>query len=133
MPNYVANGSFEVKVSPLPTDPVVAETLIGRLSLEKVFAGDLVGTGRGIMLGVRTPVEGSAAYVAIEEVSGTMAGRTGTFVLQHHGTVADGNQELRVSVVRDSGTGGFAGIRGTLEILIEGKAHHYRLDCLFDQ
>ena len=120
-----AQGEFDVKVTPLLLAGPAEDPTLGRLSIEKEFRGDLVGSGSGQMLTAMTEVEGSAAYVAIERVSGILEGREGTFALQHRGTMARGAQELLVSVVPDSGTGKLSGISGTLHIIIEDKKHRY--------
>ncbi|MFN0102508.1 MAG: DUF3224 domain-containing protein [Bryobacteraceae bacterium] len=115
----MAKGTFEVKLQPLE-GPV-----IGRMSIDKTFQGDLVGTSQGEMLAMRTAVKDSAGYVAMEKVSGTLAGRSGTFVLQHSGTMSGGKQELSVTVVPDSGTDGLTGLAGKMAIIIDGKKHSY--------
>ena len=96
-----AKGPFDVKLTPqgTATDP----TAVGRMSLDKTFHGDLAGTSVGEMLAVRTAVSGSAGYVAIERVTGTLAGRTGTFALQHWGMMDKGAPDLKISVIPDSG------------------------------
>ena len=128
-----ARGTFDVALSALPTHDTTPGSLLGRMSIDKRFQGDLEGTSVGEMLSAMTPVKGSAAYVAIERVSGTLHGRAGTFVLQHTGTMVRGAQQLVVSVVADSGTGELAGLRGTLRIIIEGRAHSYELDYSLDE
>jgi len=77
------------------------------------------------MLSVMGEVKGSAGYVAIERVDGTLAGRSGSFVLQHHGIMDRGNGRLTVTVVPDSGTGQLEGISGAMAIVIEGGKHSY--------
>ncbi len=103
------------------------------MSLDKVFSGDLQGTSEGEMLTAGSPAKGSAGYVAIERVSGTLDGRTGTFVLQHSGTMNRGALELSVRVVPDSGTDGLAGIAGTLDIQIVDGKHLYTFDYALPQ
>lgn len=132
METQTATGTFDVKLLPLGADPTTEATPIGRLSLDKQFAGDLKATGRGVMLGVRTAVEASAGYVAMELVTGTLDGRTGTFVLQHSATMSRGAQQLSIAVVPDSGTEGFTGIHGTMQIIIDGKQHSYQFEYGFD-
>ncbi len=121
-----ATGPFEVKMAPLGThaDPPV----LGRMSLDKVYHGDLEGTAAGEMLAAMTPTEGSAGYVAIERVTGTLAGRTGTFMLQHNGLMNRGAPSLVINVVPDSGTGGLEGLSGTMNIVITGGKHFYEFD-----
>jgi hypothetical protein len=123
-----AKGAFEVKVEPIVQTEHPGGTTLGRFALAKTFHGDLEGTGAGEMLTAGTGVAGSAGYVAIERVEGALAGRKGTFVLQHSGSMAHGSQNVVITVVPDSGTGELAGLSGTLEIEIEGRAHFYRFE-----
>ena len=95
------------------------------MTISKTLHGDLEGTSQGDMLAANTTVEGSAAYVAIERITGTLAGRTGSFVLQHSGTMTRGAPHLLVTVVPDSGTGDLAGLTGTFGIIIADGKHSY--------
>ena len=123
-----AAGSFEVSVKPLDAPPAPAGAALGRMSLDKQFSGDLVATGQGQMLTAMSPTKGSAGYVAIERVTGSLGGRQGSFVLQHSGTMDRGVPQLSVTVVPDSGTDALAGLSGRLTIdIVDGK-HHYKFD-----
>ena len=122
-----ANGTFEVKMAPLPAD-AGGEPTVGRMSLDKQFSGDLTATSKGQMLAAMTPVKTSAGYVAIERVTGTLHGRTGTFVLQHSGLMNRGAPNLVVTVVPDSGTELLEGLSGSMQIVIEGGKHSYVFD-----
>jgi hypothetical protein len=122
-----ANGTFEVKMKP-QTDENVGDPTIGRMSLDKQFRGDLEATSKGQMLAVQGDVKGSAGYVAIERVIGTLAGRTGTFALQHTGTMNRGVPEQSVTVVPDSGTRELAGLSGKMTIKIAEGKHSYEFD-----
>src|ERR1700693_2730983 len=102
-----ATGTFEVKIKP-QTDENVGDPTVGRMSLDKQFHGDLEATSKGQMLAVQSEVKGSAGYVAMERVIGTLAGRSGSFALQHTGTMDRGVSGLSVTVVPDSGTGDLA-------------------------
>lgn len=122
-----ATGSFDVKLTPQPlTDG--SDSTLGRMSIDKQFHGDLDATSKGEMLSATTAVKGSAGYVAIEKVSGILAGRTGTFVLQHHATMDRGTPHLTIEVVPDSGTGQLTGITGTMNIRITEGKHFYDFD-----
>jgi hypothetical protein len=121
-----AAGTFDVKLT--PQDDKTGDALLGRLTIDKQFRGDLEATSQGQMLTAMTGVKGSAGYVAIEKVSGTLQGRTGTFVLQHSGTMARGAQSLTVSVVPDSGTGQLTGLSGTMRVIIADGKHSYEFD-----
>ena len=123
-----ASGTFEVKLTPQAPAEGVGDPAVGRMAIDKRFHGDLEGTSRGEMLAALTPVEGSAGYVAMEKVSATLQGRSGTFVLQHSGTMRRGAQQLTISVVPDSGTGELAGIAGTMTIEITGGKHFYAFE-----
>jgi hypothetical protein len=121
-----ATGTFEVKLLPQPLAD--AESGLGRMSIDKVFSGDLQGTSKGEMLAGGTAVKGSAGYVAIERVTGTLHGRTGSFMLQHLGTMNRGAPSLTVLVIPDSGTDELTGLSGTLTIdIVDGK-HLYTMD-----
>ena len=122
-----ASGRFEVRLSP-QVDGEAGGACVGRMLIDKSFAGDLEATSKGQMLAVRTAVEGSAGYVAMELVTGALQGREGTFVLQHAGTLERGAQQLSVTVVPDSGTGELVGLAGRMEIVIAEGAHSYHFD-----
>ena len=122
-----ASGTFVVKMTPESMDDKADGAVLGRFSLEKMFHGDLEGAGKGAMLTAGTSVQGSAGYVAIERVTGTLHGRRGTFALQHTGTMNRGEPQLSITVVPDSGTGELAGLVGTLDIKIADGKHSYEL------
>lgn len=123
-----ANGTFEVKINAQPADDYADGATLGRLTIDKQFQGDLQATSRGQMLTAMSAVKGSAGYVAIERVTGTLAGRRGTFVLQHTGTMSGGTQSLTVSVVPDSGTDELIGLSGTMTIAIDAGRHSYAFE-----
>lgn len=123
-----AEGTFDVKTTPLSADEAIAGTAIGRYGLDKQFHGGLEGTSKGEMLGAGSPATGTAGYVAIEQVTGTLDGRTGAFALQHCGSMEDSKFELTVKVVPGSGTGELSGISGVMQIIIAGGKHTYRFD-----
>lgn len=104
------------------------DAVLGRMSLDKTFHGDLEATGKGEMLTAMTATQGSAGYVAIERVTGTLKGRSGSFVLQHSGTMTRGTPQLIITVVPDSGTGQLAGLAGTMTIDIADGKHSYDLE-----
>lgn len=123
-----ATGTFDVTLTPRSEDEEAGGTTLGRASIEKRFHGDLEGTAVGEMLTAIAAVDGSAGYVAIERVTGTLHGRRGSFVFQHSGTMARGTQELVLAVIPDSGTGELEGLSGTMQIRIEGGRHFYQFD-----
>jgi hypothetical protein len=119
-----ATGPFEVKLTPQATsDPSNAN--LNRMSLDKQFHGDLEGTSKGEMLSATTGVKNSAGYVAIEKVTGTLKGRSGSFTLQHSAFMNRGMPQLTITVVPDSGTDQLQGITGTMDIKIEAGGKHY--------
>lgn len=121
MTEHVAKGNFDVQLTPTSA----SDAAVGAMSIAKTFHGDLDGTSTGQMLAVRTPVDGSAGYVAMERVTGTLAGHKGSFALQHSGTMAQGAPTLSVSVVPDSGTDGLVGLTGTMDIIVTPGRHDY--------
>jgi hypothetical protein len=123
-----ASGTFEVKLNPLPTYDSADGGTLGRMSIDKQFRGTLDATSKGEMLTAAGSVKGSAGYVAIERVSGTLDGRSGTFVLQHSGTMTRGAPRLTITVVPDSGTGQLTGLAGTMTIDIADGKHSYSFE-----
>ena len=125
---HLSAGAFDVKMTPQPTDAAAAGDTIGRMLLDKKYHGSLDATGKGQMLAMRTLVEGSAGYVAMELVVGKLDGRSGSFVLQHSGTMNRGAALLLLGVVPDSGTGELVGLSGNMEIIIAEGRHSYRFE-----
>lgn len=123
--SQVAKGTFEVKLQVQPLENIDAAAKLGRMSIDKTIAGDLVATTVGQMLTAMTETKGSAAYVAVERVTGTLHGRKGSFSLQHTGSMNRGTPSLAVVVVPDSGTGELLGLEGEFKIIIEGGKHSY--------
>lgn len=124
--SMTARGTFDVTMTPQASNTQDGITE-ARMSLEKRYAGNLEARGSGTMLSVMTAVKGSAGYVAVEQVAGTLHGRRGSFVLQHSGVMTRGAQSLTVTIVPDSGTGELTGISGTCGITVAGAAHSYEL------
>lgn len=120
-----ATGPFEVK---LASQEDATEPGISRMTIDKHFHGPLEATSKGIMLAAGTPVKGSAGYVALEVVSGTLDGHKGTFVLQHSGTMTRGTPQLAITVVPDSGTGELTGLTGKMTVDIASGNHTYNFE-----
>jgi Protein of unknown function (DUF3224) len=123
--NQRAAGPFEVKLAPQPLHDKAGDAPMGRMSIDKQFRGALEATSKGEMLTAMGSVKGSAGYVAIEVVTGTLDGRRGSFALQHMGVMNRGAPTLTVSVVPDSGTGELEGISGKMNIIIAEGKHSY--------
>ena len=123
-----SSGEFDVKIVP-QKDEGIGDPTIGRMSVSKVYRGDLDGVGLAQMLtGMSEAVKDSGTYVAIERVRGTLQGRKGSFAVWHSGTMTRGEQALTITVIPDSGTGELAGITGTMTIDIRDGKHFYGLD-----
>lgn len=110
-------GTFEVKLTPQTPGSAAPGSALGRLAIDKRFHGDLEGTSGGEMLTAMTPVGRLKLH-----------GRTGSFILQHNGTMTRGAPELAVTVVPDSGTEELAGLAGRMAITIAGGKHSYELE-----
>jgi hypothetical protein len=123
-----ARGTFEVELKPETPDDEDEGTSLGRTSMHKQFHGDLEATSRGEMLTATTSVEGSAGYVAIERVRGSLGGKVGSFVLQHHGLMTRGAPRLVVEVVPGSGSGELSGLAGRMTIRIAKGIHSYEFE-----
>lgn len=123
-----AHGQFDVKLAPQATAPGLEQAELGRMTIDKQFHGDLEATSLGEMLSAMGRVQGSAGYVAIERVTGSLHGKRGSFVLQHRGVMDRGVAQLAVTVVPDSGTDALTGLTGSMEIRIEEGKHYYLFD-----
>lgn len=130
-----AQGSFDISLTPQPSGisdaQSKADNSFGRQRFDKSFSGELSGESKGEMLSTLAPVPGSAGYVAIELFTGTLAGRRGSFVLQHFGTRSQGDSFLLLEVVPDSGTGELIGLAGKMQIQIENGIHIYHFEYQF--
>ena len=123
-----AEGPFEV-IRSAEAVHGAAEGLLGRHALAKTYHGPLSATAAGEMLSAGTATPGSAGYVAIEKVTGTLDGRAGSFYLQHSGTLTRGQGTLTIHVIPDSGTDALTGLTGTMQIVIaDGGRHSYVFD-----
>jgi len=120
-----ATGTFEVKLWPQASADL-PQGVIGRMSIEKTFHGGIEGTSKGEMLTAGSGAKGSSGgYVALEQFTGTLNGRKGSFVLQHSGTMTRGTPQLLIAVVPDSGTDELVGLTGKLTITIADGKHSY--------
>ena len=129
MPTQTAAGAFDVKLAPEPASAAADVAGLARMSLDKTFHGPLQATSRGEMIAFRTATPGSAGYVAMETVRGTLDGREGSFVLQHSATMDRNQPSLSITVVPDSGTGALTGLTGRMHIdIAPGGAHSYRFE-----
>ncbi len=125
-------GKFDVKLTPETLADTAADKTLARMAIDKQFHGDLEASSKGEMLSAVTPVKGSAGYVAIERVTGTLKGRKGSFILQHSATMARGTPHLHIIVVPDSGTEELVGLAGTMTINIApGGQHSYDFEYAF--
>jgi hypothetical protein len=127
-----ARGTFEVKLLPQTVEGEGTDAVLGRMSIDKQLHGDLEGTSKGAMLTAGTAVKGSAGYVAMERVSGTLKGRNGSFILQHSATMTRGAPQLSITVVPDSGTDELVGLTGKFGIEITDGKHSYDFEYTLD-
>jgi hypothetical protein len=128
-----ATGTFEVKLTPQASSESNQDPSLGRMTIDKQLHGAIEGTSKGQMLTAGTAVKGSAGYVAIEQVSGTLDGHKGTFILQHSATMTRGVPQLSITVVPDSGTGELVGLSGKMNIIIAEGKHSYEFDYVLSK
>ena len=126
MTSNIVTGQFTVALAPLDGYAKGQNGInLGRMSIDKTFTGKLNASSQGEMLSAMTPVQGSAGYVAIEQVIGELEGKKGSFVLQHFGTMDKGQDSLILTVISDSGTDELEGLAGSMKIRIENGVHYY--------
>jgi hypothetical protein len=128
MEGMQVQGKFEVKVQPEPPFDTFEGVALGRVTVNKTFAGPLEASSQVHMLAAHTPVQGSGVYVAIERIRGSVEGKQGSFVVIHTGIMKRGEPSLTISIAPDSGTGELTGISGTMDIQIVEGQHSYTLD-----
>lgn len=125
----LAQGSFDVTATREPPYDSADGLVLARTSFVKAFQGDLEASSTVQMLSAGGPTKGSAVYVALERVTGKLAGRSGNFVLAHYGVMNRGQPTLRLEVAPDSGTGELVGLSGQMQIEIkEGGQHFYKFE-----
>lgn len=117
------SGSFEVELT--PQDDGAAQA--GRMLIEKVYRGDMIGSGTGQMISKRTD-GGAAVYYAIEEFAGSLKGKSGGFTLLHKGHMDKESQSLEVTILEGSGSGELESISGSMTILQDESGHRYELE-----
>ena len=117
-----ANGTFEVDLTPQEDTGFPA----GRMLIQKTYLGDIKGTGTGQMISKRTE-NGAAVYYAIEELSGSVKGKTGEFTLVHKGHMSKKTQSLEVTILEGSGSGELQGISGSMLIIQDANGHRYEM------
>lgn len=126
--SQIAQGSFDIQATRHPPYDSADGLVLGRTQFAKQFKGELEATSTVEMLSAGTPTQGSAVYVALERVSGRLAGRSGHFVLAHYGVMNRGTPSLRLEVAPDSGTGELVGLSGSMQIDIKDGQHFYRFE-----
>lgn len=123
-----AEGHFAIEFAPQPPEAEAGLANIGRMRLDKQYSGAIAGRSHGQMLAFRSATEGSAGYVAIEQVTGSLNGRQGSFVLQHSSLMERGTPRQSITVIPDSGTGQLTGLSGELRIEVSDGQHRYVFD-----
>ena len=127
----IASGNFDVRILPLEANPD-APSGLGRMSIDKEFAGDLLGTSRGEMIASNDPSADFAAYVALELVTGSVGGKSGSFWFQHKATMLKGEGHMDITVVPGSATGELTGLTGSFTVDVANN-HAYEFDYLLPE
>lgn len=121
-------NSFTVNLTPTTLAfEATSEHNFGNMTIDKTFSGLLDATSKGQMMSVRTQ-GGSAGYVAIEEVTGSLEGKKGSFVLQHYGLMDSENSQLILEVVPGTATGELEGLIGSMSIEVVDGEHLYNFN-----
>lgn len=118
-------GTFDVTMHPEPPFVDGDGVVLARATFDKTFFGPLSATSHAQFLSVRAGT--NAAYVALERIEGTLAGRQGSFVVTHKAFQSPSEKNLLVEIVPGTGTGELAGISGSIAIEIRDGKHHYSL------
>lgn len=128
-----AAGTFEIESWDEQPYEEQDGTRLTRTRLTKTFSGDVEGESAAELLMAYGSEEGSAAYVGLERVTGSVHGRSGSFVLRHSAVMERGEGSSSLDVVPDSGTGELRGLRGEASISVEpGGGHSFTLEYDFE-
>lgn len=116
MSSSAERTSATAKIKVASYEPQTYEDSAGGTDLVEIhvtetFQGDIEGQGVVRFLQAMRP-DGSASFCGIERVTGSVGGRTGTFLLQDVGTVEGSVVSGTWFVIPGSGTGNLAGLRG---------------------
>ena len=123
-----SEGTFEVAgFAPVPVEPTVDVTTampVGVATMEKRFRGGVDGTSATLFSGGQAP-DGAGAYVAVESFSGSLDGRSGSFVFVHAAcTHGQDRYAEHFAVVEGSGTDGLVGISGGGGLAVDDDGTH---------
>lgn len=124
----IASGTFSLQMKQEPGLDLGDGAQTANFRFDKRFGGALEAASVVQMVSAGNPASGSAAYVAIERINGSLDGRAGSFMACHRGIMDGGEATLEVTIVPGSGEGELAGIRGAMTIRIDGGVHYYELD-----
>lgn len=115
-------------------DPVHA---VARATFTTTYAGDIEGESTCCLLlsyvggDPDKPETMVGPYVGYEQVTGTLDGRSGTFVLQARGEHSGGVATTEVCVVPGAGTGDLAALRGEGSYAADAMEYTLKLDYDF--
>ena len=123
------SGKFNLEMKPIETYANSMDGIkLGKMSIDKVFLGDLLATSKGEMLNALSPKSGAGGYVAIELVTGELSGKKGSFALQHFGTMSKDDLNLILEVIPNTGTDELEGLKGTMNVNTEKGQHYYSFE-----
>ena len=116
-----------------PYNELPGELKMTRSSVAYTYSGDIEGEGTLDYLMVYRP-DGSGSFVGLERIIGRVAGRAGSFVIQHTGTFDKTDVDSTFFVVPDTATGDLIGLRGDGVIRLSGHAERYpmQFNCHFE-
>ncbi len=96
------------------------------------YTGDIQGTSKLQHLMSYVGDGTTGTFIALEQISGTLGGKKGTFVLRHEGTFDKTSVSGKLSIVPGSGTDELAGLNGTGAYELEGHRETYPLNLNYD-
>ena len=128
-----AKSTFEVISWEESAADVAGDTTLGRATVRKVFRGDLDAESVALVLTCRVG-ETPAGYVSQERITGTLAGRSGSFVVQHGAPPVGGEPGRALgTVVPDTATGDLAGLHGRIEYEHDERGARCTFDYRFSE
>ena len=134
-----AKGTYTVKKwEEVTYQQITPEMKTTKASVEYAFSGEIEGKASVEYLmfyshfDPKDQHKSSASYVGLIYFSGTLLGKSGSFVLEDDGTFEGGAAKSALRIAKGSGTGQLEGIHGTGMYLANLEGYRIELDYNFD-
>lgn len=95
---------------------------LSRVHISRTFTGDLEGESTAELIIAKA--EGGGGYVGHDRISGTLNGKSGSFVFQHTGILSPDGVTNTGTIVPGTGRGELEGMSGEGTMLADERGSH---------